>query len=245
MPFERTLYPEHWIGRNGPDTIPRLMLLEQLLALKEHVEYYKEKHARLSENYYQITADNIRNVEYLYDPALRPIKIYCTNPQNGESYTTELHALYSSLDIIRNIKPRRLRWAGHVAPLGRPRRRWEANIKMNLREMKYDARDWINLAQDEGGNELLGSLKAICNDGYTKWSSSKNMKDIDPPVVQIIPLTMIQVPGAVDSNMIASELEEQVEGARIAPNPSDDVSPSTAGPSNSIAAQTAKATPAA
>ncbi|KAJ4432614.1 hypothetical protein ANN_21237 [Periplaneta americana] len=83
-------------------------------------------------------------------------------------HNTELHALYSSPDIIRNIKSRRLRWAGHVArigesrnayrvlvgrpegkrPLWRPRRRWENNIKMDLRELGYDDRDWINLAQD-------------------------------------------------------------------------------------------------
>ncbi|KAJ4439660.1 hypothetical protein ANN_07788 [Periplaneta americana] len=83
-------------------------------------------------------------------------------------HNTELHALYSSPDIIRNIKSRRLRWAGHVArmgesrnayrvlvgrpegkrPLGRPRRRWEDNIKMDLREVGYDDRNWINLAQD-------------------------------------------------------------------------------------------------
>ncbi|KAJ4428760.1 hypothetical protein ANN_25753 [Periplaneta americana] len=83
-------------------------------------------------------------------------------------HNTELHALYSSHDIIRNIKSRRLRWAGHVArmgessnvyrvlvgrpegkrPLGRARRRWEDNIKMDLREVEYDERDWINLAQD-------------------------------------------------------------------------------------------------
>ncbi|KAJ4443132.1 hypothetical protein ANN_04782 [Periplaneta americana] len=62
----------------------------------------------------------------------------------------------------------RLRWAGHVArmsesrnahrvlvgrpegtrPLGRPRRRWKDNIKMDLREVEYDARNWNNLAQD-------------------------------------------------------------------------------------------------
>ncbi|KAJ4444148.1 hypothetical protein ANN_05937 [Periplaneta americana] len=83
-------------------------------------------------------------------------------------HNTELHALYSSPDIIRNIKSRRLRWAGHVAcmgesrnaytvlvgrpegkrPLGRPRRRWEDNIKMDLREVGYDDREWINFAQD-------------------------------------------------------------------------------------------------
>ncbi|KAJ4440722.1 hypothetical protein ANN_08870 [Periplaneta americana] len=85
-------------------------------------------------------------------------------------HNTELHALYSSPDIIRNIKSRRLRWAGHVArmgeftnayrvlvgrpegkrPLGRPRRRWEDNIKMDLREVGYDDREWINLAQAGG-----------------------------------------------------------------------------------------------
>ncbi|KAJ4446813.1 hypothetical protein ANN_13511 [Periplaneta americana] len=74
-------------------------------------------------------------------------------------HNTELHALYSSPDIIRNIKSRRLRWAGHEARMGesrnpytvlvgRPRRRWEDNIKMDLREVGYDDRDWINLAQD-------------------------------------------------------------------------------------------------
>ncbi|KAJ4432681.1 hypothetical protein ANN_21304 [Periplaneta americana] len=87
-------------------------------------------------------------------------------------HNTELHGLYSLPDIIRNIKSRRLRWAGHVArmgesrnayrllagrpegkrPLGRPRRRWEDNIKMNLREVGYDDRECINLAQD--GDQL-------------------------------------------------------------------------------------------
>ncbi|KAJ4439876.1 hypothetical protein ANN_08005 [Periplaneta americana] len=86
----------------------------------------------------------------------------------GVNDRSELHALYSSPDIIRNIKSRRLRWAGHVArmgesrnayrvlvgrpegkrPLGRPRRRWEDNIKMDLKEVGYDDRDWINLAQN-------------------------------------------------------------------------------------------------
>ncbi|KAJ4435470.1 hypothetical protein ANN_18086 [Periplaneta americana] len=74
-------------------------------------------------------------------------------------HNAELHALYSSPYIIRNIKARRLKWAGHVArmgesrpegrrPLGRPRRRWEDSIKMDLREMGYDDRDWIDVAQD-------------------------------------------------------------------------------------------------
>ncbi|KAJ4451488.1 hypothetical protein ANN_02951, partial [Periplaneta americana] len=104
-------------------------------------------------------------------------------------HNAELHALYSSPDIIRNIKSICLRWAEHVALMGesknpyrvlvgrpegkrslrRPRRRWEDNIKMDLREVGYDDRDWINLAQDRdqwrayvNGNEPPGSLNAIC-----------------------------------------------------------------------------------
>ena len=74
----------------------------------------------------------------------------------------------SSSNIIRSLKSRRLRWAGHVArmeqsrnayrvlvgkleekrPLGRPRRRWEDNIKMDLREVDYTGEDWKTLAED-------------------------------------------------------------------------------------------------
>jgi hypothetical protein len=70
-------------------------------------------------------------------------------------HNDELHNLYSSSKIVRVIKSRRMRWAGHVAriregrgvyrvlvgrpegkrPLGRPRRRWEDNIKMDFREI--------------------------------------------------------------------------------------------------------------
>jgi hypothetical protein len=84
------------------------------------------------------------------------------------SLNKELHALYSSPSIIWVIKSRRLRWAGHVArmgerrgayralvgkpegrrTLGRPRRRWEDNTKMDLREVGWGGMDWINLAQD-------------------------------------------------------------------------------------------------
>ena len=73
-------------------------------------------------------------------------------------HNAELHALYFSPNIIRNLKLRQLRWAGHVArmeqsrnayrilvgkpegkrPLGRPRRRWENNIKMDLTEVRCD-----------------------------------------------------------------------------------------------------------
>ena len=57
------------------------------------------------------------------------------------------------------IKSRRLRWAGHVArmeegrsafkrPLGRPRHRWEDNIRMDLEEISINAGNWVDSAQD-------------------------------------------------------------------------------------------------
>jgi hypothetical protein len=81
---------------------------------------------------------------------------------------SQLHKLYSSPNIIRMIKLMRMRWAGHVArmgetrnanrisvgkadgkrPLGRARRRWVDNTKIDLREIGCDGMDWINLAQD-------------------------------------------------------------------------------------------------
>jgi hypothetical protein len=83
-------------------------------------------------------------------------------------HNDELRNLYSSPNIVRVIKSRRMRWAGHVArmgkgrgvyrvlvgkpegnrPLGRPRRKWEDNIKMDLREIGIDGVNWIRLAQD-------------------------------------------------------------------------------------------------
>jgi hypothetical protein len=83
-------------------------------------------------------------------------------------YNGELRDLYSSPSIIRIIKSRRMRWAGHVArmgekrnasgllvgkpegkrPLGSPRRRWVDNIKMDLLEIGGGGVDWIGLAQD-------------------------------------------------------------------------------------------------
>jgi hypothetical protein len=81
-------------------------------------------------------------------------------------HNDELHSLYSSSNIVRVIKSRRMRWAGHVErmgdgkgvyrvlvgrpegkrPLGRPRRRWEDDIKMDLGEIGIDGANWIQLA---------------------------------------------------------------------------------------------------
>ena len=84
------------------------------------------------------------------------------------SRNEELNDLYSSPNIVRVIKSRRMRWAGHMArmseergayrvlvgkpegkrPLGRPRRRWVDNNRMDLQEVGCGYVDWIGLAQD-------------------------------------------------------------------------------------------------
>jgi hypothetical protein len=83
-------------------------------------------------------------------------------------HNDELHSLYSSPNIVRVIKSRIIRWAGHVSRmgegrgvygvlvgrpegkrlLGRPRRKWEDNIKMDLTEIGIDGANWIRLIQD-------------------------------------------------------------------------------------------------
>ena len=96
-------------------------------------------------------------------------------------HNEELNDLYCSQNIFRVIKSIRMRWAGHVArmgdsrgvcrvlvgkpegkrPLGRPRCRWEDNIKMDLEEVGCGGMDWIELAQDRDSWRAL--VNAVMN----------------------------------------------------------------------------------
>ena len=96
-------------------------------------------------------------------------------------HNEELNDLYSSPNIVRVIKSRRMRWDGHVAhmgeergayrvllgkpegkrPLGRPRRRWVDNIRMYLQELGCGYVDWIGLAQDRDSWRTL--VSAVTN----------------------------------------------------------------------------------
>jgi hypothetical protein len=101
--------------------------------------------------------------------------------------------LYSSPSIIRIIKSRRMRWAGHVAgmgekrntyrlwlgkpegktPLGRPRRRWVDNIRMDLGEVGWGDVGWIDLAQDRDKWRVL-----VNSDSIKCWELSRGFTTI-------------------------------------------------------------------
>jgi hypothetical protein len=95
-------------------------------------------------------------------------------------HNEELNDLYSLSNIVRVAKSRRMRWAWHVArmgedrgvhrvlvgnpegkrPLGRPRRKWEDNIKMDLQEVGGGCGDWMELAQDRDRlRALVGTVR--------------------------------------------------------------------------------------
>jgi hypothetical protein len=111
---------------------------------------------------------------------VRSVSVRILTGEWRKLYTEELNDLYSLPNIVRVVKSRRMRWAGHVArmeedrgvhgvlvgkperksPLGRPRRRWEDNIKMHLQEVGGGRGDWVELAQDrDRWRALVGMVR--------------------------------------------------------------------------------------
>jgi hypothetical protein len=127
----------------------------------------------------------------------------------------ELHILYSSPNIIRQIKSRRMRWAGHVArmgeernvyrvlmgkpegkiSLGRPRRRWEDGIRMDLREIGLGSVYWIQLAQDRD------RWRAVVN-------TAMNLRVLAPRslVTVLLKLARLHISGSTEYYVIGSSV---------------------------------------
>ena len=118
-----------------------------------------------------LTLREKRKLRVFENMVLRRIFVPRRDEVTGEwwrLHNEELNDLYSSPSIVRVIKSRRMRWAGHVASmgeergayrvlvgkpegkrsLGTPRRRWVDNIRMDLQEVGCGYGDWIGLAQD-------------------------------------------------------------------------------------------------
>jgi hypothetical protein len=96
-------------------------------------------------------------------------------------HNVELHNFYFSPSVIRMIKLRRMRWAGYMTrmgerrnayrilvgkpegkrPLGKPRREWLDNIKMDLREVGWDVMDLVDQAQNRDQWRALMSTVII------------------------------------------------------------------------------------
>jgi hypothetical protein len=94
-------------------------------------------------------------------------------------HNEELHNLYSLPNIIRMMKSRKMKWAWLVArmeakrntyrvsvgktvgkrPLGRHRRSWEDNIKLDVREVEFNGMDCVDLAEDRGQWRALVNME--------------------------------------------------------------------------------------
>src|SRR5215475_8100354 len=132
---------------------------------------------------WSLTLREERRLSVFENRVLRRVFGPKTDEMTGEwrkLHNEELNDLYSLLNIVRVVKSRRMRWAGHVARmgedrgvhrvlvgrpkgkrrLGRPTRRWEDNIKMDLREIGGGRGDWMELAQDrDRWRALVGTVR--------------------------------------------------------------------------------------
>jgi hypothetical protein len=132
---------------------------------------YRTDSCLLDETFWSLTLREKRSVRVFENRVLRGILVAKGDGVTGEwrkLHNEELNDLYSSPTIVWMITSRRMRWAGHVVrmgvgkgvyrilvgkpegkrPLGRPSRRWEDNIKMDLQEMGFGSMDRIELSQD-------------------------------------------------------------------------------------------------
>jgi hypothetical protein len=126
-------------------------------------------------------------------------------------HNKELHDLYSLPNIIKIIKSRRKRWAGHVArlgekrnayrllvgkpegkrPLGRPCR-WVDNIRMNLGEVEWGDVDWIGLAKDR--NRWRALVNSVLNLGVHEMLGNYRVSGLSISVqLHLVSLVMVKL----------------------------------------------------
>jgi hypothetical protein len=136
----------------------------------------RSKQKTLKENY----GDEFMSLRRIFGPKRDEVTGEWRKLHSGE-----FHNLYSSPDIIRQVKSRRVRWAGHVArvgeerkvcrvlvgkpegkrPLGRPRRRWEDGIRMDLREIPLGVCGLDSIGSGQG------PVVGCCECGDEPWGS--------------------------------------------------------------------------
>jgi hypothetical protein len=149
----QSLLSSHLLSRNLKVTIYKTIILPV-------VSYGYETWSLTLREEYRLRVFENRVLRGIFGPKRDDMTGECRKLHSGE-----LHNLYSSPDIIRQIKSRRMRWAGHVArmgegrkvyrvlvgkskgkkPLGRPRRRWEDGMKMDCRVIGWGSVKWIRL----------------------------------------------------------------------------------------------------
>ena len=134
---------------------------------------------------WSLTLKEERRLRVFENRVLRRVFGPKSNEVTGELrklHNEELSDLYSLPNIVRVVKSRRMRWVGHVArmgvyrvlarkpdgkrPMGRPRRRWEDNIKMDLQKVGGSCGDWMELAQDSERWRAL--VSTVMNLRFTK-----------------------------------------------------------------------------
>ena len=153
--------------------VQNILNMKALNPIETSVDIYPSTHRKMPEdlNSHWQDSSRVATRELLNNITPWTSSIICAAnrpPERQVGYFGIYVCLYLSNNKYHHIKSRRMRWTGHVArlgerrgvcrvlvgkpegkrPLGRPRRRWEDNIKMDLQEMECGGTNWINLAQD-------------------------------------------------------------------------------------------------
>ncbi|KAJ4439513.1 hypothetical protein ANN_07637 [Periplaneta americana] len=193
-----------WIGRRSVEKLLSSSLLSKNLKIRIYKTVMLPVVLYGCETW-TLTLRDVQRLRVFENEVLRKIFGAKRDEVTGEwrkLHNAELHALYSSPDIIRNIKSRRLRWAGHVLrmgesrnayrvlvgrpegkrPLEMPRRRWEDNIKMDWREMGCDGYAYSISAGSAVDPKMIGTASETCVDAMCP------VKTCNVPIIYFFPI---------------------------------------------------------